>query len=84
MDLGPAQPVRECPTCGVDAARAMIVSACVAYYAPDWHCPRCPFYCKGLQRAADHLAEHEPDILEYVREWASENGASYRLVREEP
>jgi hypothetical protein len=81
MDLGPSQPVRECPTCGVDAARAMVVAACVAWYRPWFECPRCHVSYSTLQAAADHLAEHEPDLVGYVRDWIMANGADYELVR---
>lgn len=84
MELGPGAPIRECPTCGVDAARAMVVAAVVAFYHPDYECPRCSVTLLSMQRAADHMATHESNVVEFVRDWVTHTAESnhLRITRE--
>ena len=79
MDLGPTQPIRECPTCGVDAARAMVVAAVVAFYQPSYVCPRCGIESNTLQLAADHMSVHVESISEFVNTWITNMAESHRL-----
>lgn len=72
-DLGDQNTIRFCPTCGVDAARAMVVSAVIAWYQPTYTCPQCLQTHYTLQLAANHLARHEPDLVRYVRRWIGEH-----------
>jgi len=79
MDMGPKQSTRECPTCGVDAARAMVVAAVVAFYHPDYECPRCSVTLLSLQSAADHMATHESNVVQFVHEWNERMAESNHL-----
>ena len=83
MDLSPESGTHECPTCGVDAARAFVVSATVAFYHPTWTCPRCVFETRTFQQAANHAAKHEPDVLAYVQSWIESNPGGWDIRRRE-
>lgn len=84
MELGPTEPIRECPTCGVDAARAMVVSAMVAFYQPLWECKECNWADSNNQAAANHMATHEPDLTRFVDFWIQSHAPTWRLGRRDP
>lgn len=84
MDLGPQTDVYPCPTCGVDAARAMVVAAVVAFYQPTYACPRCGLTCVSMQAAANHLAQHDPDLAGFVRTWLDSHDPQYEIRRKLP
>lgn len=57
-----------CPTCGVDVARAAMVTAVAMFYRMTYQCPRCLFEAVSMQGAIDHMAEqHEPDLFAYFQ-----------------
>jgi hypothetical protein len=84
MDLGPNTALYPCPTCGVDAARAMVVSAVVAFYRPMFTCRVCGLVMATLQAAANHMSEHQPDLGEFVRDWIDNHEPQYEVRRKEP
>lgn len=84
MDLGPQTDVYPCPTCGVDAARAMVVAAVVAFYKPAYVCPKCRLSLFDMQSAANHLASHEPDLGRFVDNWIVEHHPGYDVWRKGP
>lgn len=81
MDTRPESGTHECPYCGVDAARAYVVAGVVAFYKPWFSCPRCERMVHSLQDAADHMATHEPDVVEFVRAWIAQHGAGFEVRR---
>jgi len=84
MDLGPQTSVYPCPTCGVDAARSIVVAAVVAFYRPAFTCPRCRQLCFSLQDAAEHMSTHEPDLGAFVRDWIDSHEPRYEIRRTDP
>jgi predicted membrane-bound mannosyltransferase len=84
MDLGPKTDVYPCPTCGVDAARAMVVSVVVAFYRPRFTCRVCGMGWSTLQLAANHMAEHEPDLGAFVDNWINTHEPRYEVRRKDP